>query len=97
VSDANDTAKIRPFKNTKNRLLRVMTVLRPRGAPVYWVKFSQQIWVNYGIGWSGASEASDANDTAKIRPFKNTNNRLLRVMTVLRRACVGPNFHKKYG
>jgi hypothetical protein len=26
--------------------------------PVYWAEFPQKIWVNYGIGWS---EASDAN------------------------------------
>jgi hypothetical protein len=44
VSDANDTARIRPFKNSKNRL--------------FWAEFPQKIWVNYGIGWS---EASDAN------------------------------------
>jgi hypothetical protein len=83
---------IRTFKNTKDCLLRVMTVLRllrPRGAarraaPVYWAEFPQKIWVNYGISWSGASEASDANDTEKIRPLKNTKNRLLRVMTGLR-------------
>jgi hypothetical protein len=26
--------------------------------PVYWAEFPQKIWVNYGIGWS---EASDTN------------------------------------
>jgi hypothetical protein len=41
--------------------MTVLRLLRPRGAPVFWAEFPQKIWVNYGIGWSGVSEASDAN------------------------------------
>jgi hypothetical protein len=45
ASEASDAA----VKSTTNCMLCVITVLRllsPRGAPVYWAKFSQQIWVN---------------------------------------------------
>jgi hypothetical protein len=54
---------------------------------IYWNWLERSEWREPSISWS---EASDANDTAKIRPFKNTKNSLLRVMTVLRllRPCL---------
>jgi hypothetical protein len=52
---------------------------------VFSAEFPQKIWVNYGIGWS---EASDANDTAKIRPSKIQKIAFEAVEAAQRHACL---------